>query len=126
MLKKKMRNFGGWAGVLFFVLILSGCEQKTVNDIKADPIRYANHEVVLVGTVARSVSVLGNGVYEIDDGTGKLWVVSRTGVPRKGAKVAVKGKVRDGYDLSSFPLPDSISSGLVLIEDSHKSAGNRR
>jgi hypothetical protein len=125
MTRKMIRNVGRWTGLLLFVLFLSGCEQKTINEIKSDPGRFAKNEVVIVGTVVRSVSVMGNGVYEIDDGTGKLWVVSRNGVPRKGAKIGVKGKVHDAYDLSSFALPESISSGLVLIEASHKSAANR-
>jgi hypothetical protein len=106
--------------MLFCVLVLTGCEQKTINDIMADPSRYANKEVAIVGNVTRSVSILGRGAYEIEDGTGKLWVVSQTGVPRKGARIAVKGKVRDAYDLTSFNLPELVSSGLVLIEISHK------
>jgi hypothetical protein len=100
---------------------MSGCEQKTINEIRAEPSRYANKEVSVVGTVTRSYSVLGKGVYEIDDGTGKLWIASEKGVPREGAKVVVKGTIRDGYNLGSFiKLPEAISSGLVMIESSHK------
>lgn len=106
--------------ILFCVLVLVGCEQKTINDIKADPSRYANQEVAIVGNVIWSSSFLGKGAYEVDDGTGKLWVVSQTGVPRKGARIVVKGKVRDAYDLTSWNMPESLSSGLVLIEVSHK------
>jgi hypothetical protein len=100
---------------------MSGCEQKTINQIKAEPNRYANHEVAVVGTVTRSVSLLGTGAYEVEDGTGKLWVVSKTGVPREGARVVVKGTIRDGFNLSSLvKLPEMISSGLVMIESSHR------
>ena len=86
----------------------------------ADPSRYANKEVAVVGNVTRSVSVLGRGAYEVEDGTGRLWVVSQTGVPRQGARIVVKGKVRDAYDLTLFNLPEPMSSGLVLVEISHK------
>jgi len=107
--------------IAFFVLIMSGCEQKSINEIRAEPSRYANREVSVVGNVIRSFSVLGRGAYEIEDGTGKLWVVSETGVPREGAKVVVKGTIRDAYDLSSFvKLPELVSSGLVMIESSHR------
>jgi len=107
--------------VVLWALTMSGCEQKTINEIRAEPSRYANKEVSVVGTVTRSYSVLGRGVYEIDDGTGKLWIASEKGVPREGAKVVVKGKIRDGYNLGSFiKLPEAISSGLVMIESSHK------
>jgi len=48
-------------------------------------------------------------------------VVSRHGVPRKGARVSVKGKVRDVVDVSTiFKLPEQVGSGLVMVEDSHK------
>ena len=107
--------------VVLWALAMSGCEQKTINEIRAEPSRYANKEVSVVGTVTRSYSVLGKGVYEIDDGTGKLWIASEKGVPREGAKVVVKGTIRDGYNLGSFiKLPEAISSGLVMIESSHK------
>jgi putative cofactor-binding repeat protein len=115
-------RFGFFAAAcILLALAMAGCERKSINDIKADPGRYSNHEVVIAGNVVRSVSVLGKGVYEIDDGTGKLWIVSQTGVPRNGAQVLVKGTVRDGYNLSEFvKLPEPVSSGLVMIEKSHK------
>ncbi|MBN2338848.1 MAG: hypothetical protein JXP48_09940 [Acidobacteria bacterium] len=109
-----------WTAIVCSVLLLAGCEQKTINEILADPSRYANKEVAVAGTVTWSTSLLGNGVYEIEDGTGKLLVVSTSGVPRKGAQVVVKGKIREGFDLSTFRLPDPIASGLVLMESSHK------
>lgn len=101
----------------------SGCATRTINHIMADPSRYANKEVRLQGSVTESYSVLGRGAYQIDDGTGKLWVVSNEGVPRQGARVKVKGKVRDGFNLGTLvKLPRQVESGLVLIESSHKAA----
>ena len=109
------------AAVVLWALAMAGCEQKTINDIRAEPSRYANKEVTIVGTVTKSYSILGKGAYEIEDGTGKLWVVSEKGVPREGARVGVKGKIRDAYNLGSFiKLPEPVSSGLVMIESSHK------
>ncbi len=102
-------------------LFLAGCEQKTINEIKAQPDRYANRDVGIRGEVTESFSILGRGAYQVDDGTGKLWVISEKGVPRKGSHVAVKGRIRDGFDLGSFiKLPEKISSGMVLVEESHK------
>ncbi len=124
-MRKQFRN-SRWMllALLGTVLFLTGCEQKTINQIMADPQRYANKEVTIVGKVVKSYSVMGSGLYQVDDGTGKLWVVSKSGVPREGARVAVKGKIRDGYnfgDLSSvLKLPEAIRSGLVMIESKHK------
>jgi hypothetical protein len=118
----KWKPYMAWAGIAFLILITSGCEQKSINEIKADPGRYAKREVAIIGTVVRSVSILGKGVYEIDDGTGKLWVecLKGNGAPRKGAKIVVIGTIRDGYDFNMFKLPDVIGTGLVMIEKSHK------
>ncbi len=105
------------AGAVF----LAGCERKDINQIKAEPSRYANREVAIVGNVVQSYSVLGKGAYEVDDGTGRLWVVSETGVPRKGARVVVKGTVRDAFNVGSvFKLPEAVTSGLVMMENSHR------
>ena len=105
----------------FMVLFLAACQEKTINQIMADPHRYANREVGIVGHVVQSYSVVGKGVYQVDDGTGKLWVVSDKGVPRKGARVAVKGTIRDGFDLGSLvKLPEAVRSGLVMMETRHK------
>ncbi len=100
---------------------MAGCEQKTINQIKAEPNRYANREVAIVGTVTKSISALGKGVYEVEDQTGKLWVVSETGVPREGARVIVRGTIRDVFNLSTLAkLPEQIRSGMVMIENSHR------
>lgn len=103
---------------------LAACAARaTVNRILAEPQRYANDEVQLTGRVVRAASLLGRGAYQLDDGTGTIWVVSQRGVPREGARVKVKGTVRDAYDIGSIvKLPDVARSGLVLIEKEHKAA----
>jgi hypothetical protein len=121
MRRCQFRRYAVLAAIVLWAFAMAACEQKTINQIKADPGRYANSDVAVVGNVTRSVSVLGRGAYEIDDGTGKLCVVSDKGVPREGAQIAVKGKIREAYNLNAFiKLPDQISSGMVMIESSHK------
>jgi hypothetical protein len=104
-------------------LALTGCASKTINHIMAEPSRYANRDVTVRGTVTQSISLLGHGSYQVDDGTGSLWVVSTKGVPRKGARVKVTGKIRDVGDLGSVvKLPEVVGSGLVMTESSHKAS----
>ena len=103
----------------------AGCAStKTVNEILADPSRYRNREVKVSGEVVDSYSAINRGAYRIDDGTGQLWVVSETGVPRRTAKVTVRGRVREGFNIGSLgdslKLPPGIAIGLVLMESSHK------
>jgi hypothetical protein len=103
------------------MLVLVGCEHKTINQIMAEPQRYANRDVGITGNVVRSYSVLGAGAYQVDDGTGKLWVVAKNNVPREGARVGVKGKIQDGFNLGGLvKLPEIVKSGMVMIESSHR------
>jgi len=83
------------AAVVGVVLLLAGCPQQTsIGNISHDPGAYMNKEVSVVGTVNRSYGVLGNGVYELTDGSGSIWVLSEGyGVPSDGAKVGVTGTV---------------------------------
>ncbi len=105
-------------------MLTTACGALTVNQVNTDPSRYRNRDVTLSGEVIDSYSFLNRGAYRIDDGTGQLWVVSDKGVPRKSARVTVKGKVREGYNLSSLGdrvnLPMGLGAGLVLTESSHR------
>lgn len=114
--------------ILVFCASWAGCAQKTINDVLADPQRYSDRDVRISGDVIESFSVTGRGFYRVEDGTGRLWVFSTKGVPRKGARVSVKGKIQDGFDISSLggvinlpePIQERIESGLLMIESSHK------
>src|SRR3989441_11271974 len=81
--------------ILTVVLSLIACERKKISEINADPGRYMNKEVAVIGQVTQSIGALGKGIYQLDDGTGRLWVMTNSrGVPSKGAKVGVKGYVK--------------------------------
>jgi hypothetical protein len=110
------------AGALLF--LAAGCATKSINNVLADPSRYRNSEVQLKGTVVDSYSIADHGAYQLSDGTGRLWIVSSHGVPRTGAKVQVKGRVREAANLGNIGgrlnLPPGVAAGVVLIEASHK------
>ncbi|GMR22259.1 MAG: hypothetical protein BMS9Abin37_0595 [Acidobacteriota bacterium] len=123
-----MSNQLALAAALAFAV--TGCAQKTVNDVLADPSRYADRNITLQGEVVESYSVAGHGFYRLEDSTGRLWILSMKGVPRTGAYVQVKGKIKDGFDLTSLgnflslpePIRERIESGLLLVESSHKAS----
>ncbi len=93
-----VKRLGSASLILAVMLLLTACpSQTTISKINADPGRYRNKEVAIVGNVTDSYGVLGNGAYEIDDGTGRLWVVTRRGVPSRGARVGAKGHVYNGF-----------------------------
>jgi hypothetical protein len=113
-----------WVGMLAVTLLamgLAACRETTVARLLAEPERWRNKDVGLQGTVVQSASVLGRGAYQLDDGTGMIWVVSTHGVPREGARVGVRGELKDIVDLGTLvPLPPQIGSGLVLLEKEHR------
>ncbi len=87
----------GLAVVLAVTFFVTACPQReTISKINADPGKYSNKEVAVAGTVRDSYGLLNFGVYEIDDGTGRLMVVTRSGVPARGSKVGAKGRVYTG------------------------------
>ncbi|MFY9562224.1 MAG: hypothetical protein WAQ52_18490 [Terriglobales bacterium] len=100
------------AFLIMMTLLLAGCPPRvSIADLNRDPGRYANRDVSVAGNVSNSFGALGTGVYEIDDGTGTIWVYSQNyGVPATGAKVAVTGRVSQGF---SF---DGRSFAVVLRE----------
>lgn len=101
----------------------TGCAT-SINHVLTDPSRYRNRDVKISGAVRDSYSVADRGVYRIEDRSGELWVVSTRGVPRNGARVTVRGTVREGFNLGALGglinLPRAVASGLVLVESSHR------
>ena len=87
--------------LLIGILLFTACPQReSISKILADPARYANKEIGITGTVTDSYGVLNTGAYELDDGTGKIWVITRRGAPSRGARVGAKGHVYTGFNLS--------------------------
>lgn len=83
--------------LLASAVCFTGCpNQTTINKVSGDPARYRGKEILIVGTVTNSFGALGQGAYELDDETGKIWVITQRGVPAKGARVGAVGKYIDG------------------------------
>jgi hypothetical protein len=84
----------GLAGVL-----LAGCPpRESIAKINQDPGRFAGKEISIAGQVTDSFGAVGTGVFQLDDGTGAMWVFSKHyGVPGSGAKLAVTGRIRQGF-----------------------------
>ncbi|HEX7286734.1 MAG TPA: hypothetical protein VF532_11175 [Candidatus Angelobacter sp.] len=81
------------------LLCLAGCPTSTtIADINKDPGKFAGKEVMIKGTTSNSFGAMGKGVFQVDDGTGSIWVYSQNfGVPSGGVKVAVTGQVEQGF-----------------------------
>ena len=111
-----MKNLSGirLALVITAALFTIACERVTISDILADPTRYKDKKVGVVGTVTTSFGVLNMGGYEIQDDTGKIYVISNQGVPGRGEEVAVEGTVFTGAMVAGQ------SVGVAIRETRHK------
>ena len=113
--------------LLAFALVLAafsqaGCpEGTTIAEINRDPGRFRDKEVVIEGNVVNSFGALGEGGYEVDDGTGKIWVLvtHSGGVPGRDARVRVRGRVTPGLTFAGR------SFGTVIREIEHRTERTR-
>jgi len=96
---KQQRRFFLVAAMAVGMLFLAGCQPRTtIAEINRDPGRFSGKDVTVAGQVSDAFSVLGKGVFQLDDGTGKIWVYSQDyGVPGNGNQVAVTGRIEQGF-----------------------------
>jgi len=97
---------------LFLALLAAGCDKVTpIAEVLADPTKYEEKTVRIAGKVTSAIAVMGTGLYEVEDGTGKLAVVAKGGgVPREGTLVGVEGTMRTGFTIGTQSL-------TVMLED---------
>ena len=107
-------------GAFSFVAVSACATTCSLDEVMKDPGRYRGRRVMVSGVVTSSGSIAGRGLYRIRDGESQLWVASESGVPTKGTRVLVSGRIYDAYDLRGLPvpMPDSVASGVVLLESS--------
>jgi hypothetical protein len=100
------------AGITLSLLI--GCASRiTVADIKKDSGRYQNRVVAVRGEVTKVVGIpfLGKSFFQLDDGTGTLWVMSSKQVPAEGQEVWARGEIHAGFKVGGETY------GVVLVEE---------
>ena len=101
--------------LLISTFLFTACPQReSISKVLADPARYRNKDVGLTGTVTDAYGALGVGAYELDDGTGRIWVATQRGLPSRGAKVGAKGRVRSGFNIGGR------SFGTILEESDRR------
>jgi hypothetical protein len=82
-----------------------------IREIK--PAKNDRATVYIQGKVERQVPLLKRWAYQIDDSTGKIWVVSQNKLAQ-GEQVVIKGKVK----YQSIPLAGKELGEVFLEEDS--------
>jgi hypothetical protein len=101
---------------LMGALLISGCAARGVRiaELKDQPDRYDDRKISVTGTVTKSwgIPLVPFQLYNVDDGTGEIAVLSRTGrPPSKGSRVRVKGRI------NQFAQFGGRSIGLHISEE---------
>jgi hypothetical protein len=95
-----MKQASRLTAVLLGALLITGCAARSVKigELKDQPDRYDDKRISVTGTVTKSwgIPLVPFQLYSIEDGTGEITVLSRSGrAPSKGARVRVKGKINE-------------------------------
>lgn len=89
---------------------LVGCQAPLIT-IKESP-KKVDQTVYLTGKVVHLAPFLGNGAYQIEDVTGKIWVVTTQTLPQLNQQLNLKGKIK----YQSLPLAKQELGDFYLIE----------
>lgn len=99
--------------ILILIIVLIQCAASVrIGDIRNTPSRFHDKKVSISGTVDETITlpILGVGVYQLNDGTGKIWVKPKEMTAEKGERVRVTGTIKVGITISGR------SFGMILIE----------
>jgi len=99
--------------VLILLILLIQCAASVrIGDIKNTPSRFHNKKVTIGGTIDETITlpILGISVYQLNDGSGTMWVKPKEMNHEKGDRVRVTGEIKVGITISGK------SFGLILIE----------
>jgi len=124
---KRLVPFLFAAGLVALVLggiVTTGCKQSSkptpISTLLNDPGQFNNQVVRIAGRVTKSIGVLGYGGYRVDDGTGEITVVTKSGgAPREGADVGVEGEFRSAFTLGTETVAAIVEQRRVLAKVEH-------
>jgi hypothetical protein len=98
--RESMEKLSRLSLALVAALLITGCAARGVRvaELQDRPDKYDDKTVSVTGVVTSSwgIPLVPFQLYKVDDGSGEITVVSRSGrAPRKGARIQVKGRVNE-------------------------------
>jgi hypothetical protein len=96
-------------GLLATIPLLACDRQAKVRDLLERPAEFEGRTVTISGTVLESTNLVLLRFYRVDDGTGRIAVITKRAVPLKGAPVTARGVVRQAFAIGDDRL-------TVLVE----------
>ena len=93
--------------IVSMMLFVSGCTKTTkTGDITANSAQYDGKTVNISGYVGDTIwnALTSRGAYQVNDGSGNIWVVTSKDPPAKGVKISVTGTVSPAFTLGDKTL----------------------
>lgn len=80
------------------IFLLSACSGRvSIESINHDPAQFRGKEISIAGRVANSFTEGNASAFELDDGTGRLWVLrENTNLPAHNSSISVRGTIEQG------------------------------
>jgi hypothetical protein len=104
-------------------IALAGCDHKhltSIGSIEDNPGRFDGQSVEIAGHVSHvhevSAGIADLAAYQVDDGTGRIWVLSHAGAPDNGRGIWVKGTVHAAGRFGSEALGAAIEEHDRRVE----------
>ena len=97
---------------LWIVLLASlfGCQAPVITVEQISP-KKVGKTVYLTGKIVRQAPFLGNAAYQLEDGTGKVWVVTKE-LPQSKQQINIKGKIQ----YQSLPFAEQELGDFYIVE----------
>ena len=108
LLLNKLKQISLWATL---ILSLFGCRTASIaiEDIAAKKV---DKTFYLQGKVVHLAPFLGNSAYQLEDSTGKIWVVTTQNPPSLNQQIEIKGKIK----YQSLPFAEQELGDFYLVE----------
>jgi hypothetical protein len=89
------------ASLLSGIALLSACSHHaSIESINRDPGQFRGKEITVAGRVVNSFATADAGAFELDDGTGRLWVLRNNNLPAHNSSVTVTGRIEQGFSFA--------------------------
>jgi len=99
-------------GLLLTLLGLGGCHPKITSIATLDQQKEANSLVYIQGTVRDRAPLIKQTAYQLQDQTGKVWVITTKLPPESGQTITIQAKIKS----KSIVLQQQQSQELYLQE----------
>jgi hypothetical protein len=106
--------------ILFLVLNISGCDRLPLAQNflptqigSLETPKSIDSNVYLKGKVSDRSPFLQGGAYQLDDRTGKIWIMTANNLPSLGTEIAIEGKVY----YQSIPIENREWGELYIIQE---------